>query len=64
MCVNCEKVCKKSMINYHVAICSPSSSLSKNYHRTDDALGSWINSLDAEKRKLDVLDALIAIAEE
>ena len=64
MCVDCKKVCKKSMINYHVAFCSPTSSLSKSHHRTDDALGAWIKSLDAEKKELDVIDALIAIVEE
>jgi hypothetical protein len=64
ICVDCKKPCKKTMINYHVAYCSPCSVMSKNYHRTDDALGLWINSLDAEKRELDAIDALIAIVDE
>lgn len=66
-CVDCKKVCKKNMINYHVSICSPRSMLSKNYkvveHPEDDALALWIKSLDQEKEELDALDALIAIAE-
>jgi hypothetical protein len=41
--------------------------LSKNYkaieHPEDDALALWIQSLDKEKKKLDALDALIAITD-
>lgn len=66
-CVDCGKVCKKNMINYHVSVCSPRSLLSKNYkaieHPDDDSLALWIKSLDKEKRELDALDALIAIAD-
>lgn len=65
ICTDCRKVCKKNMINYHVSVCSPRSSLSKNYadHSTDDSLGLWIKSLDEEKQKLELLDALIAIVD-
>jgi len=35
--------------------------MSKNYHSTDDQLGLWIKSLDAEKNKSDAIDALISI---
>lgn len=66
-CVDCGKVCKKNMINYHVSVCSPRSLLSENYkaieHPEDDSLALWIKSLDKEKRELDALDALIAIAD-
>jgi hypothetical protein len=62
MCTDCKKVCKKNVINYHVAMCSPCSSLSKNFHATDDALGLWIKSLDADKN-FDALDALISIVD-
>lgn len=66
-CQDCGSMCKKPMLAYHAANCSPQSGLSKNFnpnpHPDNDPLALWIAGLDKEKEDNARLDALIEATE-